>query len=546
MSVKLTHDEIKRFLSSPESEVLVIKGKWGVGKTYTWRHYLEESANKKQLSKKDYSYVSLFGVNNLNDVKYMIVESTVPENEIKQGPSITSFNNAISFISKNSFFQTYAGGSEKIIFSRIRNQIVCIDDIERRSSNFDIMDILGLISFLKEQRDCKVVLLLNDDELDSKEKFNKQLEKIADVVMDFSPTATESAEIVFPKHDKGIEKMLYENCIKLGIVNIRVVKKIERYAKRLNDILKKKYTDLIPQAIHSTALYTWMLNQPDEAPPINFITDASVIFGLTDKKLSDKEKNWQAIIRNYGYIQTDDFDNILFENLSRYINEDTLLAVAEKQKQVFNQSSNEKNISKAWEFYHNSFDDNEVQVLDEIYKTTKKSIKYVTVSNLNSTVLFLKEFKRVAEAKELIKLFVETHSTDKEIFDLSRSVFNREIDDKDIKKSFKDKLNTLRTEIKPQDILEKISTKRGWNPEDIQILNSLKIIDFYKLFKNAKGEKKHHYIDGALMLRGSLDNPESVSVAKKATEALIKIAKENKMNERRVSSYGIILPKKKS
>lgn len=37
MSAELAIKEIQRFLASGEAEVLCVKGRWGVGKTYAWR-----------------------------------------------------------------------------------------------------------------------------------------------------------------------------------------------------------------------------------------------------------------------------------------------------------------------------------------------------------------------------------------------------------------------------------------------------------------------------------------------------------------------------
>jgi hypothetical protein len=57
----------------------------------------------------------------------------------------------------------YLGGAlskaQPLLFSAIRNQIVCVDDLERRGA-LPVKDVLGLISYLREQRSCKVVLLL--------------------------------------------------------------------------------------------------------------------------------------------------------------------------------------------------------------------------------------------------------------------------------------------------------------------------------------------------------------------------------------------------
>jgi hypothetical protein len=61
--------------------------------------------------------------------------------------------------------------------------LIYIDDMERKSKGVDIAEIIGLVSFLKEQRDCKVIIILNDDSLkdEAKEKFRLHGEKIVTV-----------------------------------------------------------------------------------------------------------------------------------------------------------------------------------------------------------------------------------------------------------------------------------------------------------------------------------------------------------------------------
>src|SRR3954453_6855267 len=77
MSIKLASSEISRFLASSDAEVLCIRGRWGVGKTFAWTHYLHAAAKKKSVALNRYSYVSLFGQNSLADVRSAVVENTV-------------------------------------------------------------------------------------------------------------------------------------------------------------------------------------------------------------------------------------------------------------------------------------------------------------------------------------------------------------------------------------------------------------------------------------------------------------------------------------
>lgn len=282
MSIKVVHEEIQRFLTNKTPEVLCLSGKWGVGKTYTWNQYLQETARDNRMALARYSYVSLFGLNNLDDVKFALFESTLTEEDLKNKPNLDTlgkwfdwlkkhYKKAIAQVSQNPFVQSYLGKSEKGLFFFVRNQIICIDDLERAGDGLNTKNIFGLISYLKEQKDCKVVLILNDEKLKSDEKsdYKKLLEKVVDTRLDFSPTPREAADIVFP-NPTGISAKIHDNSIALGITNIRVIKKIERIVARFVDIFGKD-NKLMTQIVHSSTLFVWSVYQPDEAPTIDFL-----------------------------------------------------------------------------------------------------------------------------------------------------------------------------------------------------------------------------------------------------------------------------------
>ena len=62
MSLEDIKRSIKHFLSTDKPEVMCLRGKWGVGKTYLWDECLKESKVEGLLTANDYSYVSLFGM----------------------------------------------------------------------------------------------------------------------------------------------------------------------------------------------------------------------------------------------------------------------------------------------------------------------------------------------------------------------------------------------------------------------------------------------------------------------------------------------------
>jgi KAP-like P-loop domain-containing protein len=88
VSIELVENEIRRFLSTPEPETICVSGHWGVGKTFAWNLYLKEAQTKNKIALKRYSYVSLFGINSLDELKYAVFENSLKTSEIGITPSL--------------------------------------------------------------------------------------------------------------------------------------------------------------------------------------------------------------------------------------------------------------------------------------------------------------------------------------------------------------------------------------------------------------------------------------------------------------------------
>lgn len=554
MSIKYVREEINRFLSSTKPEVLCVKGKWGIGKTYAWNFYLKEISDQGKLGLNKYAYVSLFGLKSLDDLKYSLFESTTGIEQLESGPNINSlkkslkwlkgnYKKPINFVVNIPFINQYIGGSERTLFFAVRNQIVCIDDLERSGADLNIKDVFGLVSYLKEQRGCKVVLLLNDEELSdtNKEDFKKQLEKVTDTVLNFNPSPKESVDIAFPD-PKGIEILIYKNCLLLGITNIRVIKKIQRDCERLQELLGKKYPDLIKQAVHTATLFGWVKHQPQEAPTIDFLQDISRIHGLGDNKnASEREKTWQGLLKVYEFSNTDEFDLVILEGLQLgYFDTEKLYKVAEKSNSQIQKANQENSFNKAWDAYHDSFDDNEKAVMKGLYDSAIENSNIISPINLDSTVILLKEFGMEKQAKSLIAHYVKVRADEKELFDTRRSSVFGELKDPDLARAFKEKLASFRDKRDPGTVLSDIVTNHGWNPEDLQMISRLTEDDFYKLFKKSKGINMHRIVRGALQFKTIASaSEEMILISDRATAALVKIASESQLNARRVRTHGV-------
>ncbi|MEJ0040955.1 MAG: hypothetical protein WDM81_01420 [Rhizomicrobium sp.] len=110
---------------------------------------------------------------------------------------------------------------------------------------------------MKEERGCKVVLILNDGELDSdKADFDRYFEKVVDVSLEFAPTSKQSTLIAIPGSDSCAEQAR-QNAVTLGITNIRVLRQIRRVIDLVEPTLSTYDSAIFRQAIHTLVLLGW-------------------------------------------------------------------------------------------------------------------------------------------------------------------------------------------------------------------------------------------------------------------------------------------------
>ena len=174
-------DALTRILKSDKSNVVSLSGNWGIGKTFFWREYIKEKEVYSQVYRKKYSYISLFGINSLDELKQTIFERIVPIEKSGEKISFKNFaknldtpiselggfvKSAGAFLSGTPGIKHFAPLAFKALYLTVQDTLICLDDIERKGKNLRIQDILGLVSELKEQRNCQIVLISNKDQLD--------------------------------------------------------------------------------------------------------------------------------------------------------------------------------------------------------------------------------------------------------------------------------------------------------------------------------------------------------------------------------------------
>jgi len=242
-------EKLNTLIDNEKEIAIALSGEWGIGKTYFWNEFMQSKQDKK------FAYISLFNCNSIEEIETSIIMqiSKISKNisqirkylnNIKSTFKSEQYNINIPI---NLLFSLF----EKKNFEKI---IICFDDFERLSDKLSLKDVLGLISQLKEQKKCKIIMILNEKELDKLEDIdgNKQSqilslykEKIIDYEFPFIPNINEcfdvvKDEIIFFDKNKILEYFQEKN-----IKNIRVMKQCINNLNRFSFIEKHTINEKI-------------------------------------------------------------------------------------------------------------------------------------------------------------------------------------------------------------------------------------------------------------------------------------------------------------
>jgi hypothetical protein len=554
-SMDTTKAEIARFLSGSDPGVLCITGGWGVGKTFLWRDGIDALRKSQEAKLARYSYVSLFGLNSLDDVKASLFENMEWLDQEATNFAQRGKAAARSLAARAKKLSELAGAlpwvgqaltrARPLYFSLIQNQIVCIDDLDRRSKNLDVKDVLGLVSFLREQRGCKVALLLNAEQLDDKkEEFESLLEKVIETKVVLAPTAAESAAIALPTQD-AISAALRDYCQTLGIRNIRIIRQIERLVRRVDELLHEFPDPIRKQAIHSLALFGWSKFDRENAPKMEFLTISSIERALArrDGTTTTKEEEvWEGMLAKYEFRRSDDFDLALLKYVdSMILDTENIITEARALQERQRIGELHGTFEGAWRSFHDSFADDEDRVIRQIVEGTKNSYEVVSLSNLNETILTLKALRKDAEAKDVLTFFADKVK-DIAYWDAQYDAFRPQSFDPDVSAIIEQKKLVKPAEFDVAEAL--LRAGKDYDKETIARLATVPVETYHDLISAARGKDLRALVLSALDFRRiSNASDDMLRVVALMEEALRMVGRRSRLNAIRIKKYGVSIDK---
>lgn len=551
MSVQNVRAAIERFLLDKNPQVLCIRGAWGTGKTFTWDNVLERLATdtKKKLAYDTYAKVSLFGLNSIQEIKREIFQASKPVTKIGKEFDPNDLKDLYSTgKSSNLIFKALSIWSDNAMDAAIeaasllaRNQLICVDDLERKGKELRSVDVLGYISHLRDVRKCSVVLLLNDEELEDKGEFESYLEKVVDLYVRFEPTCQEIADIAVPEAERDtVGDLVRANAVTLGITNVRVIQKILRLVRDLTPMIADYSFQVTKSATATITLMGWSYLQPEQAPSLAYLTKIHKQLFSSEDEESEDEKKWSAQLAAYGYSYTDDFDLLLLQGVKNgfFVKSEVDKHAAELHRADVREKTKEEMLG-LWKLFRDSFTSTEAELLDRFYAVAMRNIENLLVSEMLGVENLLREFGD-PRATKVLDRYIEVNRARPRAFDLSIFEDYGERIDPDVRLKLLDASYEQQPDWAPAQLLQELDSI-AYRDEIQQKAAAMPIEDYIAILKNYEGEELSKIMSG-LRRDLSVINPSenSITIMDKAGMALREIAKENRLNHKRAMATGLI------
>lgn len=559
MSAKTTKEVCYKFFRNHKPSVLEIDGAWGSGKTHLWQTQLIKDAVSSN-SYRGCAYASLFGIASLDELKAAVLVGYQPNYNGKQETKFQKYrrslvqwahsNNGIihkifryipegvqRWAPKEVIKDLVSIGSHLAFSTRINSSLICLDDIERSDwKSINPEALLGFINWLKTDRNCSVVLIVNGLELgDGRQAYDKFHEKIIDVRTKFQPTPQELLPIVFDSAYPRRDRISYY----VGILNISNIRLYARL-RFLFDVFFTHFRSLPPfvenQIIASVVLLCWIIyGSSSPKIEISYLRSRKIYRSSAEPKETPEVAAIENLLKSYDFGAFDEIDECLVPFVrDGHLEGTNIDAVLNNAIEKFAKSNSQEAFFQAWRIFHDSFDDNENKFVEKLSGATiSASRDGLSLNNLDSTVKVLRDLGRDTMADKLIEMYIQANSQNRNALDLSHP-FAHDVTDKVLRVAIQRQAESLASAIAPLEAARIIVNRGERRGEARAVLASASVDDFVRILKADWGDSLHSLCSE--LLTPTSDATHS-AIAAKTMEALTRIGATSKLNALRVARY---------
>lgn len=243
---------INDYLQKDTNYALMLTAPWGAGKTHFLKNVvLQDLDGYKGV------WISLYGINHIDDIKTRILISLYPlvnNKLVKTTASLfkilaksSDFGGLINF--SDAYDQAEQEAKKRFYESiDLKDFVLCFDDLER--VNPDIVstnEVLGYINSLVESENIKVILIANEDKI-GEENFQEIKEKVIGITLHFSQDFNDAFESILGQitnatsyflDDVRKHKHTIESFMNIGGMNYRTLKYFLTYFQPVCNSLRE-------------------------------------------------------------------------------------------------------------------------------------------------------------------------------------------------------------------------------------------------------------------------------------------------------------------
>lgn len=320
-------------ITNESNFAVALTGDWGIGKTEFWKAFRDKNENILKGNK--YAYVSLFGIDSLESLKLAIateVHKTAESDSVLDTDITKTLKEVFSFVGGGSSSATTGDfrfginiGNKlvtNLMMAHLKNTLVCLDDIERKSANLPISEVIGLINYLKNERNCQVVMLLNNEESEDREYFDKHKEKVFDEILVLDDNLDLLQTFIKDELALNIMQNFYKT---LRVKNLRFYNKVFKNYQQITDSIILLSNTSKEHILKNLLVIRWIDEfQPviplknDESFKANldlFYDENNEFIPMSDDNFLKQDENFKAFRR---YLEPF-YPLFLFDNWAKHI-----------------------------------------------------------------------------------------------------------------------------------------------------------------------------------------------------------------------------------
>lgn len=420
--------------------VISIDGRWGIGKTAFWKDYVKNVLiSEKKYSENDIAYISLFGQDSIESIKSEILLKVSRQTKISKvlKKVETTYSPALKEINKLTYGIGGVLGSAALSIlsdADFKKKIICFDDFERISDKISHKDVMGLISSLKEDKKCKIVMILHQEKMyrnnkklfsydiapakvddkrniilnfntskDQNSEYTEYKEKIVDIELYYSPSIDSLFDIVKDniKYDAFKEYTL-RYFKDTDIKNIRVMKRVVTalndfsFIKDWDFLHKNSERQIVENILEVSTVYAFYHFSDLKSLHDYTVRKATHHLIHEQKSKFPIDDKFEAIL-NYIYYDREYTITPTTEVLEKYIKTskidiEKLKSITEEDAKVFMNSERYDEIIELTRKYLDDYSFGSQDYCKELYRLLKEDTKtIISLVQPNSFLFYIEE-----------------------------------------------------------------------------------------------------------------------------------------------------------